>query len=112
MLISSDVYDIADRLKEIDPNYTLHYNRKTKKFELWGKRNELLIVFPYSAVDARMVEHARRTRIERSRELIREIEENNRKILESRELETTKNAQDNLKEIAEKYYVERRKRAN
>ena len=37
MLITHDVFDIADRLKEIDSHYTLHYNRANSKFELRGK---------------------------------------------------------------------------
>ena len=109
MLISSDVYDIADRLKEIDPGYRLRYNRATKKFELRGRCNELLIVFPYDSIDARMVEHARRTRIERSRELVAEIEAHNRKIFEAREREAANGAEDSLKEIAGRYYAEGRK---
>lgn len=105
MLIRSDVFDIADRLKEIDPNYTLHYNRKLKRFELRGKGGVLTLVFPYKEIDARMVTHARRTRIERSKALIEEMERSNRLLEERREREAVKDAEDLLKEVAERHYA-------
>ncbi len=107
MLIKSDVFDIADRLKEIDPNYTLHYNRRLKRFELRGKGGALTLVFPYKEIDARMVSHARRTRIERSKALIEEMERNNRLLEEKREREAIKDAEDLLKEVAERHYAKR-----
>ena len=105
MLITSDVFDIADRLKEIDPNYTLHYNRKTKKYELRGKDGVLTLVFPYESIDARMITHARKTRIERSKALIEEMERKNRILEERREREAVEDAKDILKEVARRHYA-------
>ena len=110
MQIHTDVFDIADRLKEIDPNYTLHYNFHSKKFELRGKKGELQLVFPYDKIDARMVELARKTRIERSREFIREMDLYNQRLTEQREREATEVATENLKEIAGKHYATKGKR--
>ena len=112
MLISRDLFDISDRLKEIDHNYTLHYNRKSGKFELHGKDDVLLIVFPYDRIDARMISHARRTRVERSQELIREMEEHNAKLELSRMKAEDEFYMESFKECAEKYYAERGKRGN
>lgn len=79
--IESDVFDIAKRLKEVDPTYKLNYNGKTKKFELYGgKKCERLIVFPFNAMDERMVIHARKTRVERMDALIRELDEENERL--------------------------------
>lgn len=108
MLIKSDVFDVADRLKEIDPNYTLHYSTSKKKYELRGKNGELLILFPYDAIDNRMIVHARRTRVERCAEIIREMDEINRKEQEKRQKELENDALDRLKEIAEKTYAKER----
>lgn len=110
MLITHDCFDIADRLKEIDADYTLHYNPGSKKFELKGRGGQLLIVFPYERIDQRMLTHARRTRVERIKEIIREIDEHNARLVASRERAEDAYFQDALKESAEKYYVKRRKR--
>lgn len=110
MLITHDVFDIADRLKEIDSNYTLHYNRANGKFELRGKGGVLLLTYPYSQIDARMVELARKTRVERSRELIREMEEHNLKLEERRSREENEYALESLKEIAGKHYASETKK--
>ena len=109
MLITHDSFDIADRLKEIDPDYTLHYNRRTKKFELKGRRGEVLIVFPHDSIDARMVTHARRTRVERIKEIIREMDEHNERLVASRERAENAYYADAFKETVEKYYVKKRK---
>ena len=109
MLITHDCFDIASRLKEIDTDYTLHYNERAKKFELRGKNNTLLIVFPYDRIDARMITHARRTRVERIKEIIREMDEQNERLIASSERAQNNYYQDLLKETAEKHYVKRRK---
>lgn len=78
MEIRSDVFDIARRLKEIDPRYRLYY-RPGKGFSIGteGVAGELRL--PFDALDARTVEYVRRTRVERSDCLRREIEEDNRR---------------------------------
>ena len=108
MLITHDVFDISDRLKEIDPDYTLHYNGSKGKFELRGKDNVLLITYPYEKIDARMIVHARKTRVERSRELLREMEEHNAKLERARKKAQDEFYLESLKETAERYYAERR----
>lgn len=110
MLITHDLFDISDRLKEIDPAYTLHYNPRRGKYELRGKENLLLIVFPYDKIDCRMLTHARKTRVERSRELIKEMEEHNKKIELERSRAESERYAEGLKESAEKYYARKRKK--
>lgn len=110
MLITHDLFDISSRLKEIDSSYTLHRNDLTRKFELHGKRDVVLIIFPYDRIDARMISHARRTRVERSRELIREIDEHNRRIEESKERSENEFFMESFKEKAGEYYAKRRKK--
>ncbi len=110
MQILSDVFDVSARLKEIDSRYTLHYDPRRGKFELRGKDGVLLLTYPFESMDARMVELALRTRVERSNELVREMDEHNRKIEEARERESAEYQMESLKEIAEKHYATEGKR--
>jgi len=83
-IIKTDVFDIASRIKEIDASYFVAFNYKTKKFEVHSNDNKrgasLCLTLPYNRLDNRTLIHARRTRAERVKELIKEIEENNKKI--------------------------------
>jgi len=71
-----DVFDIADRLKEIDEGYRLFYNNAKKRFEVHGRAG-LEVVVPYRELDARTLSHARKTRIENRERLLLEIEKAN-----------------------------------
>ncbi len=108
MLITHDVFDIADRLKEVDPSYTLHYDRGKGRYELHGKRGELLLVYPFKSVDARMVTLARETRVERMREFIAEMDRKNLAIERAREKEEEESALERLTEIAGRYYASKK----
>lgn len=108
MLIINDVLDVAKRLKEIDPEYTLHYDFKKHRFELRGARDQLLLVFPYDTVDVRMIYKARETRIERINDIIREMDTYNEKLTERRAREAENYYQDLLKEKAERHYAKKR----
>lgn len=87
---TGDVLGIEQRLREIDENYQLFFNTKLKRFEVHtakNRGNSLAVVCPYPCLDKRLVDYVKRTRIERSRQIFREIEENNAKI-EAKNLET------------------------
>ncbi len=112
MLINSDVLDVSSRLKEIDPDYRLHYITERGVFELKNTKGETLLTYPYKTIDVRMVYKARETRIERSEELLREIERNNASVRESAERKILKDAGDAIKEGAEEYYYAERRRKN
>ncbi|MBO5776512.1 MAG: hypothetical protein J6V83_03400 [Clostridia bacterium] len=108
MLIVNDVLDIHMRLKEIDPDYTLHYNVKKGRYELHGRYDQTLLVFPYKTIDVRMVAKARETRIERINEIISEMDAYNEKLEQSRKRDAENYYQDLLKEKAEMHYAGRR----
>ncbi|MEG2540512.1 MAG: hypothetical protein RSB59_01880 [Clostridia bacterium] len=76
--IDCDLFDIAHRLKEIDGRYQLYFNRKLKRFEIYVGE-ALQIAVPFTTLDARTLEHTRKTRVENLRRLMEEIEEENRK---------------------------------
>ena len=78
--IKGDLYDIADRLKEIDPSYTIVYNTILARYEVHSDKNvhdTLCVVSSFRHLDSRLLEVVRRTRRERSRELLEEMERGN-----------------------------------
>ena len=80
--INADLYDICGRLKEIDSGYFVMFDGKRKRFEvhhIGQKGNTLCVVLPYDRLDSRAVTHVRRTRAERLRQVIEEMERENAK---------------------------------
>lgn len=109
--ITADVFDIARRVKEIDPTYKIFYNLRKHAFELHGGREGgYILTLPYPSLDARTVEYVQRTRIERIRIELEEIDRLNRE-LEDRGLREAKNAaKDSLRESADRVFYERNRR--
>lgn len=87
---------IGTRLKEIDLSYELFYNKKTKRIEVYSCKNgarSLAFVSPFGLdVDARLIRFARRTRSERAADIIKEIEEDNKKLIEKSQKEEIERA--------------------
>ncbi len=82
ILIEKDLYDISDRIKEIDDSYYILYNPKNRKFEVHSslqKNNTLALILPFEKLDARTVEYVRKTRRERFAQILKEIEAANEK---------------------------------
>lgn len=78
--ISRDVFDIADRLREIDSNYLLMYNPRKQRFEVHRQsqgRVSYELTLPYDRLDARSVEFCLKTRRERAEALLKELDEEN-----------------------------------
>ncbi len=81
--ITHDVFDICKRLKEINSSYFIVRNTREQRFEVHSRaqnKTTLSLVLPYAELDARTVELVRRTRRERMRELVREMEQHNSKL--------------------------------
>jgi len=80
-LITSDLFCIASRLKNIDVNYHLFYNLDSCGWEvhssLFPRISTLQFRVPFEELDERTIEHAFRTRVENSFELEEEIKEHN-----------------------------------
>jgi len=98
--ITHDVFDIADRVKEVDERYVIFFNPKKGRFELHCEeygRTGFLLVLPF--LDARAVEHCRKTRRERQLELIEEIERQNLILEKQAMYETKKRAEDNAEAL-------------
>ena len=85
--IKSDVFDIADRIREIDERYRLYYNSCEDRFEirLKGREAELVVTWK-DALDARLVTKLRETHVRRVERFIEELEaqENKARIEEAK----------------------------
>ena len=76
--INNDLFDIASRVKEIDPRYEIYFETESQKFTLWaeGKRQ---LTLPFENLDERALVYTRKTRIENMEEVIKEIDSGNEK---------------------------------
>lgn len=102
--ISSDVYNISKRIKEIDKNYYIVFNTSTNKFEIHNSNQtggSFCVSVPYPFLDERTLNLVNATRVENIERILNEIENEN-KLKESADKTCTLNQfdeiiQDNLK---------------
>ena len=95
--VTGDLYSIADRLKEIDSGYFIYYSYKNKRYEVHNKSQRgqtLSLVLPYKTLDERTVRLVRKTRSERMKSLIEEMERENARIERERMNDLIKSKQD------------------
>lgn len=88
-VVQGDLYNISQRIKEIDSSYFLYFNYKNRKYELHSKnqvKNSYVLTLPFSSLDNRTITHILKTRVERKKEFLKEIEKENEK-LQKRELD-------------------------
>ena len=89
--IEKDLFSIADRLKEIDGRYEVYRNTLAHRFEVYVER-ALQFVVPFQKLDARTLEFARKTRIERAEKILKEMDDINARIERQKEKEILENA--------------------
>ena len=78
--IENDLFDVADRLKEIDEDYRVFFNRMRNRYEVHNVRqrgNTFCLALPFDSLDARAVELVRKTRVENAERLFAEMEKQN-----------------------------------
>ena len=82
IFISHDLFNIVKRLKQIDKNYFVLYNKKSQKYEVHYKRNfgTLELVLPFDRLDKRAIDLVLKSKIENKQKLLKEMEENNKKL--------------------------------
>lgn len=96
--ITNDLYDVAARLKSVNENYVVYYNAAKRRYEVY-ERDVLAFVSPYSQLDCRIVDYARKTARQNADKIFEEIEQNNNALAVS----AAKNALNNfLNSIKEK----------
>lgn len=89
--IENDLYDIAARLREIDPSYGLVFNTENQRFEVTA-RGMTVLVLPFENLDERTLERVYYTRADNAEEVIKDLDKDN----EALEKEKVKSAQDRL----------------
>lgn len=77
--IYEDVFDITQRLKEIDESYFVVYNTQKKKYEVHSnkQKNTYCLTVPYKGLDARAISLTLKTRRENYNKILDEIEKTN-----------------------------------
>ena len=86
IMITNDVFDIAKRIKEIDPDYFVVYDKKLCRFEVHNKRQRpdtLCLVLPYNTLDCRAIDKVLSTRVEYVAKQLAQIDEFNQKLQDS-----------------------------
>ena len=83
VMITNDVFDIARRIKEIDQDYFVVYDKKLCRFEVHNKRQKpdtLSLVLPYDTLDCRAIDKVLSTRTEYIAKQLAMIDEYNEKL--------------------------------
>lgn len=96
--INTDTYFISQRLREIDKNYFLVFNTKSKKYEVHNKGqadNTYCVGLPFMAIDERVIDLVQKSRVENINKLTAEIEKNNERI----EKENKNNIKNKIQEV-------------
>lgn len=97
VIIDDDLFSISKRVKEIDENYFIVFDRKFKRFELHNKeqKNTLSLILS-NRLDCSVLDRVRSTRREVVERLIREIERHNRELEERENVKAFDNIMNNM----------------
>lgn len=93
--IESDVFDITQRIKEIDDGYFIMFNVNSKKFEIHNKntKNGYCLTVPYCQLDNRTIELIHKTHIKNYDKIVKSLDEDNEK-LNNKQIEKLKEIND------------------
>ena len=80
--IESDVFDIVNRVKDIDEGYYILYNQTNNNFELHNKyqKNTYCLTIPIDSLDSRVIDMIMYTNISNIDNIMIDIDNNNLKI--------------------------------
>ena len=84
--ITADVFDLSDRIREVDGEYRLFYNLDHDRYEV-HKRGELAVTWQ-QPLSAALVTKLRETHVRRRKELLAEIEKQEEKARRAEESRT------------------------
>lgn len=85
--LTSDVYNISKRIKEIDRNYYIVFNTSNEKFEVHNSSQicgSYCLTLPYKEIDERVLKYVQKTSSVNIDYVLNEIQNNNN-LLESTE---------------------------
>ena len=95
--IKTDLFDIADRIREVDAEYRLFYNLDRARYEV-HKRGELAVTWQ-EPLSAALVTKLRETHVRRRNELLSEIEKQEEKARRAEE----SRARERIGQMTERY---------
>ena len=81
--ILHDVYNISNRIKNIEKNYYIVYNTSSKKFEIHNSKqtgSSYCLTLPYEQLDERTLNFVCSTNSENIERILNEIEKNNKRM--------------------------------
>ena len=76
--ITSDIYCISSRIKELDRDYKVYFNKKKLRYEVYFKNNLSFVVG--KTLDRRAISKALITHIRNKNKIFKDIHENNLKL--------------------------------
>lgn len=76
--IENDLFDIAERLKTIDPRYEVYFDTEKQKYVLYANGIPQL-VFPHDNLDTRAIDYALYTRMENKENVLRDVDAYNKR---------------------------------
>ena len=93
--IESDVYDIVDRIKEIDEGYFIIYNTKSRCFELhnYNQADTYCLRIPYDCIDERVIDLIYNS-LSSNIDVIIENIDNNNELIEKKNMESIRDVSD------------------
>ncbi len=100
--IENDIFFLAERLREIDPDYFIALNTKSKNFEVHNSSqpiNSFCLLVPKNKLDPSLVEYVRKTRANRQKKLLAEIEAANQKMQKQNEQKIICEAAEKFEEL-------------
>ena len=79
--IINDVYNISNRIKQIDRGYFIVYDTSKNNFEIHSSRqlgNTYCLTVPYSKLDARTLYYVEKTKVKNIDDILNKIENENK----------------------------------
>ena len=105
----TDIFNICHRIKIIDKDYELFFNKKTKEFEVHNSNQRgSSLVFCTKVLDARLITKLKETRREHAKEFFKKLDEENQKQELKARQTIISNASDYIGEIAKYSFIKNR----
>ena len=97
--IKSDALGIIKRLKKWNKQYSVYYNFKKNKYELYLTKTNLkpkryCLTFPYNQIDERMIDYTLKSEIQNRKAVLEEIEKHNAFLLKKEQKNILKKMED------------------
>ena len=101
----TDLFNLSERIKQIDGGYTLCFNKRLKRFEVhnFNLKDSFICLVPF--LDARLIEKLVLTRRENMKAFFKKLDEENEKLEAKKQNEIMLNAKDKLGEIAKYSFI-------